>query len=101
MITLAANMDGLSRSYETKVEDRVATHQTLTVFEAMIKDKNDHERGLEFSLHELRFKLYEKSRPILQSISGKIMQGRLFGIMGPSGAGKCRLTVFDNAANWS
>jgi ABC-type transport system involved in cytochrome bd biosynthesis fused ATPase/permease subunit len=69
-----------------------------TIFESLIKDRNIHELGLEFSLREIQCNLGDKLHPILQGISGNIMKGRLFGILGPSGAGKCKFTIPDTAA---
>ena len=93
MVILASNKVDLSRSGETGIEEKHTIPQIHTIFEALIKDKNEHVLGLEFSLTELQFNLSETSRPILQGISGSITKGRLFGIMGPSGAGKCMLTM--------
>lgn len=63
--------------------------QIGSLFKQLVNDRKMDELGLEFSFHELQYTLGGVSRPILQGISGKIRKGRMVGIMGPSGAGKC------------
>lgn len=72
--------------------DDITDHQgsqLRSLFEPLVKDRKMDELGLEFDFHEPQYTLGDVSRPILQGISGRIRKGRVFGIMGPSGAGKC------------
>lgn len=46
--------------------------------------------GLSFEFQNLRFHPKKSPRPILQDVSGLIHAGSLWGVMGASGAGKCK-----------
>jgi len=49
--------------------------------------------GLSFEFEDLQFKPPKASKPILSQVSGKINAGSLWGVMGASGAGKCKHTL--------
>lgn len=49
--------------------------------------------GLSFEFHNLRFHPKKSPRPILEDVSGLIHAGSLWGVMGASGAGKCKFLV--------
>jgi ABC-type transport system involved in cytochrome bd biosynthesis fused ATPase/permease subunit len=91
-------MTDASKSGQRAVAENPIGVDSATIFETLIKDRNIHELGLEFSLREIQCNLGNKLHPILQGISGRITKGRLFGILGPSGAGKCKFTIPDTAA---
>jgi ABC-type multidrug transport system fused ATPase/permease subunit len=46
--------------------------------------------GLTFEFQNLKFHPPKAPRPILQDVSGCINAGSLWGVMGASGAGKCK-----------
>lgn len=98
MVQLASSTTDVSKSGQRAVAENPMGVNSPTIFESLIKDRNIHELGLEFSLREIQCNLGDKLHPILQGISGNIMKGRLFGILGPSGAGKCKFTIPDTAA---
>jgi ABC-type multidrug transport system fused ATPase/permease subunit len=50
--------------------------------------------GLSFEFQDLGFKPPKSSKPILSQVSGLINAGSLWGVMGASGAGKCRFLIF-------
>jgi hypothetical protein len=47
--------------------------------------------GLSFEFQDLGFKPPKSTKPILSDVSGTINAGSLWGVMGASGAGKCRI----------
>ena len=47
--------------------------------------------GLSFEFQDLGFKPPKSTKPILSDVSGTINAGSLWGVMGASGAGKCKL----------
>jgi ABC-type glutathione transport system ATPase component len=47
--------------------------------------------GLSFEFQDLGFKPPKSAKPILSDVSGAINAGSLWGVMGASGAGKCRI----------
>ncbi len=47
--------------------------------------------GLSFEFQDLGFKPPKSTKPILSNVSGTINAGSLWGVMGASGAGKCKL----------
>lgn len=49
--------------------------------------------GLSFEFQNLRFHPKKSPRPILEDVSGLIHAGSLWGVMGASGAGKCRFLL--------
>lgn len=61
--------------------------------DSLIRSRNSEDLGLQFDFYQLDYTLTGFSRSILRNISGRIGRGRFFGIMGPSGAGKCRYST--------
>ena len=47
--------------------------------------------GLSFEFQDLSFKPPKSTKPILSDVSGTINAGSLWGVMGASGAGKCKI----------
>ncbi|RAQ80573.1 ABC transporter, partial [Aspergillus flavus] len=74
------------------------SHNTATeeareynIFDGLIKDTGMGNVGIELDMHQLEVTLHHAGHPILDGISGSIKKGCVFGIMGPSGAGKTTL----------
>jgi ABC-type multidrug transport system fused ATPase/permease subunit len=51
--------------------------------------------GLSFEFQDLGFKPPKSTKPILADVSGTINAGSLWGVMGASGAGKCKMEAPD------
>lgn len=49
--------------------------------------------GLSFEFQDLGFKPAKSNKPILSDVSGTINAGSLWGVMGASGAGKCKTNM--------
>jgi ABC-type multidrug transport system ATPase subunit len=63
--------------------------QTCEIFTSLVAGKQKKDLGLAFQFRDLDYNVSHVSRSILRGISGHIRRGSMFGIMGPSGAGKC------------
>jgi len=50
--------------------------------------------GLSFEFQDLGFKPPKSTKPILADVSGTINAGSLWGVMGASGAGKCKMKAY-------
>lgn len=78
------NFPALDAAYEQGSIVREIPH-----FGTMSRDRQHGELGLDFQLCDLGFSKKGVPRPVLQGVNCQIPKGHMFGIMGPSGAGKC------------
>lgn len=78
------NFPALDVAYEQGSIVREIPH-----FGTMSRDRQHGELGLDFQLRDLGFSKKGVPRPVLQGVNCQIPKGHMFGIMGPSGAGKC------------
>ncbi|KAE8419482.1 P-loop containing nucleoside triphosphate hydrolase protein [Aspergillus pseudocaelatus] len=79
----AGNFPALDAAYEQGSIVREIPH-----FGTMSGDRQQGERGLDFQLRDVCFSKKGVPRPVLQGVACQIPKGHMFGIMGPSGAGK-------------
>jgi ABC-type multidrug transport system fused ATPase/permease subunit len=75
-------------------EDRTDLHLFV---ESLSKCLGNSNFGLSFEFEDLRFQPKNSPKPILSEVSGRINAGSLWGVMGASGAGKCKCPKFAHA----
>lgn len=71
----------------TSEEISLPLHQFVKSIQRCIQLSNI---GLEIGFDQLGFRLKSGGRSILEGVSGTVKPGSLLGVMGPSGAGKCK-----------
>ena len=79
--------DGFNQIHE---DDRTGLYLFVKSLSKCLGNSNF---GLSFEFKDLGFQPKKSPKPTLSGVSGRINAGSLWGVMGPSGAGKCEFLI--------
>jgi ABC-type multidrug transport system fused ATPase/permease subunit len=87
---------GEGNMYNGEDEDEAMSTDLQLFVQSLSKCLGATKFGLTFEFEDLKFHPPKAKKPILSNVSGLIDAGSLWGVMGASGAGKCKLSIDSN-----